>query len=207
MPPDKDKALFEAALSEFAEKGFARASTNEIARRAGISKGLAFHYYGSKKGLFLGVLDRSIAHLIKRFAELSPEREILDPFERIMERSVVKMRLSFEEPAMYKLIYDAFVAMPPELAPDLGRRYQAMVESGMAMMGSGVDPSLLREGVDPAKAMNLVMIFLEGWTNRYTEDFRRSGAGYEEVFSRVEELKAEALEYFDMIKRGIYKDP
>ena len=47
----KDRIL-EAALIEFADKGYKKASTNTIVREAGVSKGLLFHYYKSKKDLY-----------------------------------------------------------------------------------------------------------------------------------------------------------
>jgi len=48
----KDRIL-EAALIEFADKGYKKASTNTIVREAGVSKGLLFHYYKSKKDLYI----------------------------------------------------------------------------------------------------------------------------------------------------------
>lgn len=41
-----------AAISVFATQGYAHASTDEIVKRAGISKGLLFHYFISKQGLY-----------------------------------------------------------------------------------------------------------------------------------------------------------
>lgn len=41
-----------AAISIFATQGYAHASTDEIVKRAGISKGLLFHYFISKQGLY-----------------------------------------------------------------------------------------------------------------------------------------------------------
>lgn len=48
----KDRIL-EAALIEFSDKGYKKASTNTIVREAGVSKGLLFHYYKSKKDLYI----------------------------------------------------------------------------------------------------------------------------------------------------------
>src|SRR5690625_127103 len=49
--------ILNAALKEFATKGFDDASTNVIAKESGISKGLLFHYVNSKKDLFLFLYD------------------------------------------------------------------------------------------------------------------------------------------------------
>lgn len=44
IPKDKKEAILEAALEEFAIGGYENASTNKIVEKAGISKGLLFHY-------------------------------------------------------------------------------------------------------------------------------------------------------------------
>ena len=48
-----DKAIIEAAVTEFAEKGFARARVANIAARAGVSQGLVSQNFGNKERLFM----------------------------------------------------------------------------------------------------------------------------------------------------------
>ena len=71
LPEDKRQKILQASLDEFAEHGYLNASTNRIVQAAGISKGLLFHYFGSKKKLFLYVLDHTIDHLIKKISAYS----------------------------------------------------------------------------------------------------------------------------------------
>lgn len=49
---DKQEMIIEAALEVFREKGYANARMADIARRAGVSYGLVYHYFGSKEVLF-----------------------------------------------------------------------------------------------------------------------------------------------------------
>ncbi len=49
---EKQAAIFEAACSVIREKGFHQARIVDIARHAGISYGLVYHYFGSKADLF-----------------------------------------------------------------------------------------------------------------------------------------------------------
>ncbi len=55
--------IFDAAVKVFAEKGFARATVEEIAKNAGIAKGTIYYNYKGKKGLFLALLEEGIARL------------------------------------------------------------------------------------------------------------------------------------------------
>jgi TetR/AcrR family transcriptional regulator len=50
-------ALLDAALEEFAAKGFAGARVRDIAARAGVSKDLVAYHFGGKDGLYLAVQE------------------------------------------------------------------------------------------------------------------------------------------------------
>ena len=67
--------LLDAALSLFVEKGFAATRVEEVAARAGVSKGTLFLYFPSKEDLFKAVVRETIAG---RFGEWNQE---LDAFE------------------------------------------------------------------------------------------------------------------------------
>jgi AcrR family transcriptional regulator len=47
-----------AATRVFAEKGFSRATTREVARAAGVSEGTIYNYFVDKDALLLAILDR-----------------------------------------------------------------------------------------------------------------------------------------------------
>ena len=64
--------LLEAALDLFVEKGFAATRVDEVAARAGVSKGTLFLYFPSKEELFKAVVRENIAG---RFAEWNSELE------------------------------------------------------------------------------------------------------------------------------------
>jgi AcrR family transcriptional regulator len=54
----REQQMLDAAVSVFAESGFQRASMDEIATRAGISKPMVYAYLGSKEELFIACLHR-----------------------------------------------------------------------------------------------------------------------------------------------------
>jgi AcrR family transcriptional regulator len=53
---EKQRRVVEAAMEVFAEKGFAGASTSEIAKRAGVAEGTIFKQFKTKKELLIGVV-------------------------------------------------------------------------------------------------------------------------------------------------------
>ena len=59
--------LLDAALVEFAEHGFEGASTEDIARRAGISQPYLFRLFGTKKELFKATVSRCFRETLEMF--------------------------------------------------------------------------------------------------------------------------------------------
>lgn len=62
--------ILDAALDVFAEKGFAAAKLDDIAARAGISKGTLYLYFTSKEELLKGVVRERIVNMIEEGREL-----------------------------------------------------------------------------------------------------------------------------------------
>ena len=60
LKKDKQDRMINAAMKQFYLEGYKRASTDEIVKDAKISKGLLFHYFLSKKGLYQFLCDYSI---------------------------------------------------------------------------------------------------------------------------------------------------
>src|SRR5881392_3037782 len=61
--------ILDAALEEFAERGLHGASTEEIAKRAGISQPYVFRLFGTKKELFLAVVARCFRQTLEAFQQ------------------------------------------------------------------------------------------------------------------------------------------
>src|SRR5438445_9304533 len=59
--------ILDAALEEFAERGYHGASTEDIARRAGISQPYVFRLFGTKKELFRAVVARCFRETLEMF--------------------------------------------------------------------------------------------------------------------------------------------
>jgi len=65
---DKRAAILRAATQEFAERGFAAAGVDRIARRARVNKALLYYYFGSKVALYREVVAVGIQALAERLS-------------------------------------------------------------------------------------------------------------------------------------------
>lgn len=66
----RPQELLDAALDLFVEKGFAATRSEEVAQRAGVSKGTLYLYYPSKEELFKAVVRQKLANLIAEGMDL-----------------------------------------------------------------------------------------------------------------------------------------
>src|SRR5881409_2092036 len=64
---DRKDSILEAALEEFAERGLDGASTEEIAKGAGISQPYVFRLFGTKKELFKATVTRCMRETLETF--------------------------------------------------------------------------------------------------------------------------------------------
>lgn len=203
LPEEKKKKIIDACIEEFANNGYEKASTNLIVKSAGISKGLLFHYFGSKKKVFLYILDYTINYILKKYYSIEEEKPS-ELFERMLWVSILKMKMFQEEPIMFKLIFNAFVNFPDELEEDIQDRNTKLKNDHLPNFFEGIDTSKVREGVDINKAIEIITLFLEGLSNKYLNIFK--GQSADEMLGSMDKLIVKCNEYFDILKGGIYED-
>jgi len=81
---DRPREICAAALEVFAEKGFAAAKLDEIAKRAGVSKGTLYLYFEDKEQLFRAVVRDSIAPNVEAITSAVASADI--PFAEVIPR-------------------------------------------------------------------------------------------------------------------------
>jgi len=86
---DKQDLIVDAALAVFREKGYANTRMADIAKRAGVSYGLVYHYFGSKEVLFDVIVESWWNTL---YAMLEKERASTELFERKL-RNIIQFFL------------------------------------------------------------------------------------------------------------------
>jgi AcrR family transcriptional regulator len=75
--------VLEAALIEFADHGFEGASTEDIARRAGISQPYLFRLFGTKKELFKASTARCLREALEQFQRAAEGKRGAEALEAI----------------------------------------------------------------------------------------------------------------------------
>jgi len=73
---DRPQEITDAALAAFAEKGYAATRVNDVAKRAGVSKGLLYLYFKTKEELFKAVVRSFVVPRIDALTEIIESSEL-----------------------------------------------------------------------------------------------------------------------------------
>jgi AcrR family transcriptional regulator len=131
--------ILAAALASFAERGFAATRLDDVAARAGISKGTLYLYFNGKEELFEAVVRATLLPHIERLEELATKFE--GPSPALLER----LLLTFAG------VVESRVGAIPKLViaeagnfPDLARFYlDEVVRRGLRLIGT-----ILHRGIE-----------------------------------------------------------
>ncbi len=136
---DRSSHIARAALELFVTRGFAATKLEDVAKAAGVSKGLPYLYFRSKEDLFKAVINEAIA------APISRAKEFIDRFdgtsEELLRALVARFRDFSESPAggVVKLILAEAGNFP-----DVAHFYCSEFD----LRGRELFATVLRRGVD-----------------------------------------------------------
>lgn len=137
--------LLRAAAEVFNQKGYAAASVREIVEAAGVTKPVLYYYYQSKEGIYLALLEESLARFTRVLAELRETSGTVR--ERITTLSTTVYALFRENKPVVRLIHGVFYG-PPQGAPpfDFDRFHDALWGAFRELVEEGIEGGELRAG-------------------------------------------------------------
>ena len=124
--------IVEAALRLFAENGYHKTSISQIAKEAGVSKGLTYNYFKSKEELLLFIIDEATNEMLSVSGDLSPELSYEDTLRETLEQFIAflkenKSYLTFQLSLLFQPDLRKIVIIP------LQRRAEHLLKQTKAM--------------------------------------------------------------------------
>ena len=200
LKEEKRDIIINSALMEFAAKGYDLASTNEMVKAAGISKGALFHYFVSKKDLFFFLCDYVFEVVSKEFYEQIGHCDG-DLLTRYRRAAMLKGAVYQRYPPMFEFIKRLTVEKSSEIAPELTEQLEKMINYGYECLLGNLDTSLFRQDVPFSKIRDLITWALENYGNRSLELIGEKKL--EDI--NIEALNADFDEYLDVLRKCFYK--
>jgi len=198
---EKQERILNAALKEFAQKGYENASTNEIVKSAEISKGLLFHYFNNKKELYLFLYNHFVEVLMEEFFnELDfSERDI---FERLKRLMILKSKLMVRHPEVFDFMMSASLEGSEEVKEALNSTNTQLMQASYGRLFENIDLTKFQEGMDIQRTINIIMWTLEGFSNQELEKAKRLNKGLHDFDDAFKEAEV----YIEMLKKSFYKN-
>lgn len=153
----RPQEILQAALSVFADKGFAAARMDDIAARAGVSKGTIYLYFPSKEAVFKALLRETVA---LRVGELSAIVEKHEGPTADLLAAVLRNFAHFVSTSE-RVVLPKIVIAEAGNFPDLARFYrEEVIERGLALIGGIVARGIERGEFRPLPIEHAVRLIM-----------------------------------------------
>jgi AcrR family transcriptional regulator len=190
---DKRDKIINAAIEEFGKNSFEKASTNNIVKAAGVSKGLLYHYFKSKQELYDYLIEYIYTTIGNGIRGIFDDLDG-DFFKRIQQVALFKIELTKDYPGIYDFGLRLLKRFTYEDLYEILKKYN--LDILQRVYTEGIDYSLFKEGVDVAKAMQIIQ-----WT------IEKYGESYEHKDSiNVDTIMDEMNSYLEPLRLAFYKE-
>ena len=190
--------ILSAALASFAERGFAATRLDDVAARAGVTKGTLYLYFDSKEELFKAVVRQELVPNLERAEALvagsaAPSLDLLDQLVRDFAR-IIGSPLG----AIPKLVLTEAGNFP-----DLARFYrEAVVERGKALFRRVIERGVAAGELQPVDTESVVLCVIAPLLLACL--WRHS---FEPHSSRPLDIEALFRAQLDLLRRGLAAEP
>jgi len=165
------KAILDAAIRLFSEKGFEETSIEELAREAGVGKGTIYGYFDTKQDIFLAFCEEEIEYVFSRLEkESDPQAPLLDQivFLSMCQFDFVTENREFGRQFCREMAYPREKNL--EASGEINARYLGKV---MEIIIRAQQRGELKAKADPLLALanfhSFYLMVLSGWYSGYME--------------------------------------
>jgi AcrR family transcriptional regulator len=123
---NKEKLILDAAIGLFTAQGFAATRMEDVAKKAGISKGLTYFYYKNKEDLFMALTKKAFEQLKEEFRE-SLRAKGKNGLEMLTDLVQRIWKFSKEQPVYYQSILHFLDLMKKYTSPELKKQINPLI--------------------------------------------------------------------------------
>lgn len=196
---EKQELVINAAIKEFVQSGFEKASTNEIVKRANISKGSLFNYFNSKKDLYAYLIEYSV-QIIERIVEQIDLNET-DIFKRIENIGLKKLHMQQKFPQVFDFLISTQHEESVEVKEIIKQKVEPIYDMSKNKMYEQIDYSKFREGIDMEKAIEIMNWTMFGFGEKSIKQLNT----FENISEFGERYLKEWKSYSEILKDSFYK--
>jgi AcrR family transcriptional regulator len=201
LPDAKRHSILDSGIEEFSRHSYLEANTDRIVAACGISKGSLYHYFGSKKGFYLYLLEEALRRSLEE-TDRGPVGN--DPASIVLSALTDRLRRSGAYPAGTAFLNQAAKERCEEVGAEvrmvLGAAMGRAKEVTRRTLSAALDTIRLREGIDRDFALRALSLYVDAITMDFLERFREEPA---RIFAEEDRLRAELGAYLELMIRGL----
>ena len=200
LPDNKKEMIVSTGIKEFSRKSYKDVSTDRITEKCGISKGILFHYFGSKKGFYFYCLEKAMEKLMKT-TEIPSEGDFYEIIFASMNQKMQICRQFKDEMHMVNMASRDATAEIAEQKAELIRRYATVGQLESAKtLSRAVDTLQLKNGNEKQMMVEGLHMYTNAVLSKYLLKYQQNPDAF---FENGETINEEIKSYFDMILFGI----
>ncbi len=189
LKKEKQDRMINAALKVFALHGYRHASTDDIVKEAGISKGLLFHYFESKLGAYAFVYDYSVRYMTLEMSSVIDTRET-EVFTLLKQHEMAKLQVMRNYPYMQQFLNRSLTEDVKEALLTIEKHRETWLLA-CDKVRAQMDMSQLPAGVDGDKLLKMVDYTVKGlMTERFLDASFQPDMLFEEIAGYLDMMKA-----------------
>ena len=162
LSESKKNTVINAALMVFSKYGYKKATADEIVKEAEISKGILFHYFGSKKGLYLYLIDYAVTVLTKSMGERDYGNG--DFFEVLMRSAKKKFEIMDAFPYLFDFMIASYLDNYGGQAGQRSQKDKDALKVMRAELLEKCDATKFKDPADMEKLLDLLIWASEGFS-------------------------------------------
>lgn len=170
--PQKEKSILAASAKLFGQYGYRETKTDQIAEEAGVSKGLLFHYYGNKGGLYQATYVYASEFFYQRL-DYSVWTKASDLLEMVVEATKYKIELQLKYPIEFDFLMKAYTEMPllPEpLRKSMTDRLNTDVTRNLTLTEEVISKLPLRADIQEKDVLETIYAILNSETIKIQQE-------------------------------------
>ncbi|MDD9334563.1 MAG: TetR/AcrR family transcriptional regulator [Rickettsiaceae bacterium] len=199
MKTDKQKKIINASIREFVKSGFDKASTNEIVKKANISKGSLFNYFNNKKDLYTYLINYSAQILEDMYEKIDLSEK--DLFNRIDNIGLQKLYVQQNHPEIFDFLKSTIKEESPEVKVIIEQHVARIYEDGKQKIYADIDYSKFRDDIDIHKAIEILNWTMYGFAEKGLQQIN----SFENLSDFGEQYLKEWNVYAQILKNSFYK--
>ncbi len=202
---DKKNMIIKNSLLEFSSKGYQDANTDNIIKACGISKGSLFHYFGSKKNLYLHLISHSLN--IFDAAAKGNTCEGNSFYDILFIGLESKLALYQSHPLEIALLTMAAKEQSSEVYEDknklLRQSFEKTQMASLSTLRYAFSQLQLKVNCDPSLTFKGLLLYIEALRSKYLEEYRHKPMDF---YQDKEAIKLEIQRYVDLLFNGILRE-